>query len=92
MTRLEEDLFPHYIEKKNLYIYYRNKILSEWLDNPKKYITYQDVLKGVFPQSIPLVTDIYNFLTRHGFINFGVLEKKGEPIIKEVFFFFHLID
>eukprot|EP01080_Neovahlkampfia_damariscottae_P012157 gene12157-5647_t len=74
MSELEKNLFPEDAEDQNdhkLFVNERNYILSEWHKNLNEYLH----------PSNDYDEDIYKYLNRYGFINFGKI--KNKPSVKQ---------
>jgi hypothetical protein len=76
MTELEKCLFPESVEdnnSKSTFLNERNFILSRWHLNIKQFLEY----------SKEFDEDIYKYLNRFGYVNFGVIQKKPQTLKKE---------
>ena len=61
-------------------------MLSQWWENPKVELIYEECLKNIEPpfnSDSELIKNIYNYLERHGLINFGIFKRlKPLPVRK----------
>lgn len=63
---------------QRLFLELRNRVLSQWWENPKVELIYEDCLKGIEPpfnSDTELIKNIYNYLERQGLINFGIFKR-----------------
>jgi monoamine oxidase len=77
MTLHERENFPESYSHKYLtkYIWIRNHILSKWKNNPNQVLTKQEASSSLPSHVAGFVDEIYDFLTRYGYINFGVFNE-----------------
>ena len=74
MTDLEKNLFPDDVGTENdqeLFVSERNFILSKWHKNTKEFLQLSNDFDA----------DVYKYLNRYGYINFGVI--KNKPTVKQ---------
>lgn len=73
MTTSETAVFSHYaLAGLADYCYMRNWMLHTWLSDPTRRLDLTQCLNA-FPESHAMVRDIYLFLERNCYINFGYL-------------------
>ncbi|KAL5236191.1 hypothetical protein ACI65C_003601 [Semiaphis heraclei] len=74
-------------QTQKVFLHIRNRLLQQWLDNPKQQLLFESALPLIEP---PFNTDkvliqrIYAYLERHGFINFGVFKRLKPLPVKKV--------
>ncbi|VVC25102.1 Winged helix-turn-helix DNA-binding domain,Homeobox domain-like,SWIRM domain,Amine [Cinara cedri] len=65
-------------QTQKVFLHIRNRLLQQWLDNPKQQLLLDSALPSIEP---PFNTDkvlirrVYAYLERHGYINFGVFKR-----------------
>ncbi|KAJ3037487.1 hypothetical protein HDV00_001662 [Rhizophlyctis rosea] len=86
MTEKELETFPIYATprtNRKVYLRVRNWICSQWLKTPSQRLSLAPLLAAIREGCVSgvrdeeLVTDAYNFLDRHRYINFGILPEPG---------------
>ncbi|XP_025419821.1 lysine-specific histone demethylase 1A [Sipha flava] len=74
-------------QTQKIFLHIRNRLLQQWLDNPKQQLIFESALPSIEP---PFNTDkvliyrIFTYLERHGFINFGVFKRLKPLPIKKI--------
>lgn len=87
MERFETAAFPEYSRppEKDAYLLMRNLILALWHDNCTQYLTAEKCSDSLFLRGLVRVWcagaihRILYFLTRHGYVNFGILQNPPIP-------------
>ncbi|XP_050424955.1 lysine-specific histone demethylase 1A [Adelges cooleyi] len=65
-------------QTQKLFLHIRNRLLQQWLDNPKQQLIFEASLPLIEPPyntDKVLVQRIHAYLERHGYINFGVFKR-----------------
>ncbi|KAL4107406.1 hypothetical protein QTP88_017749 [Uroleucon formosanum] len=65
-------------QTQKVFLHIRNRLLQQWLDNPKQQLLLESALPLIEPPfntDKALIQRIYAYLERHGFINFGVFKR-----------------
>ena len=75
MSLAERNSYPHYIAVKGAYTRLRNKILYQWIENPKERILAADAIRLIdHPQQTEqMAKDTVQHLESMGYVNFGAL-------------------
>ena len=63
---------------QRLFLELRNRVLSQWWENPKVELIYEECLKNIEPpfnSDSELIKNIHNYLERQGLINFGIFKR-----------------
>jgi len=79
MTNHEREMFPEYSSPKSKtmqYIKLRNHICAKWRKDITKFLTKEEACRGLSEHQIAIVSYIYDYLNRYGFINFGKLKPR----------------
>lgn len=86
MSTAEACAFPDIaqgpMQTQKLYVHVRNRVLQFWLENPRKELTLPYVIENMespYNTDKRLMTRVFVYLDRHGFINFGIFEAVNPP-------------
>ncbi|XP_022168682.1 lysine-specific histone demethylase 1A isoform X2 [Myzus persicae] len=74
-------------QTQKVFLHIRNRLLQQWLDNPKQQLLFESALPLIEPPfntDKALIQRIYAYLERHGFINFGVFKRLKPLPVKKV--------
>ncbi|CAH1799050.1 unnamed protein product [Owenia fusiformis] len=82
MTAQEAACFPDIAQAspqtQKVFLYLRNRLLQLWLENPTQQVTLENALPQIeapYNSDGPLITRMFSYLERYGFINFGVFKR-----------------
>ncbi|XP_078472346.1 lysine-specific histone demethylase 1A isoform X1 [Lampetra planeri] len=91
MTSQEAACFPDIVngnpQTQKAFLYIRNRTLQLWLDQPKTQLTFEQMLQQLespYNSDAQLVHRVFNYLERHGLINFGIFKRVKPLPVKKV--------